>query len=553
MKLRVLVLTLIIFYSMACAQLSPRTSADSILTHRVQRAADGHLLAWYQPQTPGAAYAHVAKLASEFLLNSVPVYDPLGVKMYFITCCFHQTAQQNSDEIIPEEWAHNPACLWAGLVQSLVLGYRVYSGDEAYTDLVREMLDFQLEHGTTPADWQWPSVPYASADPFVLQYQGATRWETEKMRGDGLHGIEPDKVGELGIAYLNFYKVTEEERFLTAAIHCAEALAKHVRDVRPGATPFVESTTKKSPWPFRVNARNGLVISDYCSNVIEPIRLFDELLRLRDRLSLTQEQTAAFQNARDLAWQWLYSINGPMKTFIWNAYFEDIPNDPDRTNRVQITPMETARYLIKHPELDVDLEQTIPALIHWVSSCFATEGMDAVKEQTWCYEPMGSHTSRYASVCALWFERTGDPWYKDQAERFFNLATYMCHENGVVSVGPNWPGSWWSDGYGDYIRHFMEGLAAVPEWAPVDQDHLLRSTSVVRTISYSPKRLDYTTFDAEAADVLRMTAKPKSVLAGGVPLNERKDLDATGWTWQKLSKGGVLRLQRNAATVALIK
>lgn len=534
-------------------QLVSPTSADSILSHRVQRAGDGRLQAWYKPQTPGAAYAHVAKLASKFLLNSVPVYDPLGVKMYFITCCFQGPQFNKIGEVIAEDWMHNPACVWAGLVQSLVLDFRVYSGDESYTDLVREMLDFQLDHGTTPSDWLWPNVPYASADPFVIEYQGAMRWEAEKMRGDGLHGIEPDKVGELGIAYLNFFKVTEEERFLAAAIHCAESLAKHVRDVRPGASPFVEATTEKSPWPFRINARNGLVISEYCSNVIEPIRLFDELLRLRVRQSLTPEQTAAFQNARDLAWQWLYSINGPMKTYIWNAYFEDIPNDPERTNRVQITPLETARYLIKHPKLDANLEKNVPALIHWVASCFATEGMDAIKEQTWCYEPMCSHTARYASLCALWYERTGDPWYKDQAERFFNMATYMCHENGVVSVGPNWPGSWWSDGYGDYIRHFMEGLAAVPEWAPADQDHLLRSTSVVQTISYSPKRLYYATFDADAVDVLRMTAKPRRVLVGGATLKEGRTLDDSGWTWENLKKGGVLRIRRQAAVVEIIK
>lgn len=535
------------------AQIRPQSSPDSILGHRVQRAADGRLLPWYQPQNPGAAYAQVAKRASEFLLNSVPVYDPLGVKMYFITCCFHQERGENGYEIIPEDWMHNPACLWAGLVQSLILGYRVYSGDASYIPAVREMLDFQLEHGTTPGNWPWPNVPYASADPFVIDYQGATRWETEGMRGDGLHGIEPDKVGELGAAYLFYYEVTLEERFLQAALHCADALAAHVRDVLPPNQAFVASTTVKSPWPFRVNARTGAVISEYCSNVIEPIRLFDELVRLRDRLSLSSERTAAYQRARDLAWHWLFSINGPMKTYIWNAYFEDIADDPDRSNRVQITPLETARYLIKHPHLDPDIDKNVPALIRWVASAFATEGMDAVKEQTWCYEPMGSHTARYASLCALWYERTGDPWYQDQAERFFNFATYMCQENGFVSVGPAWPSAWWSDGYGDYIRHFMEGLAAVPQWAPADQDHLLKSTSIVQSIFYSPKKVAYRTFDDDAADVLRMTAKPRSVAVGGALLKERRSLDEDGWVWRKLPKGGVLSMRRSAASVEIFK
>ncbi len=547
------IILFLFFCAFLCAQIAPGTSADSILGRRVQRSADGRLLAWYQPHTPGAAYAQVAKLASEFLLNSVPVYEPLGAKMYFITCCFQGPQMTEDGRLVPEDWMHNPACLWAGLVHSLVLGWRVYSGESVYIDLIREMLDFQLEHGTTPSDWPWPNVPYASADPFTLEYRGAGRWEADGMRGDGLHVVEPDKIGELGIAYLLFYEVTEEERFLNAALHCADALAEHVRDVLPPAQPFVASNTEKSPWPFRVNARTGVVVSEYCSNVIEPIRLFDELLRLRERLSLSPEKAAVYGRARDLAWQWLYSINGPMKTYIWNAYFEDIPNDPERSNRVQITPLETARYLIKHPELDRDLEKNVPALIHWVASAFATDGMDAIKEQTWCYEPMGSHTARYASVCALWYERSGDPWYKDQAERHFNLATYMCHENGVVSVGPHWPSSWWSDGYGDYIRHFMEGLAAVPGWAPADQDHLLKSTSAVQTVSYSSKKVAYRTFDAQAQDVLRMTAKPRMVRAGGILLPELRSLAGEGWVWEKLSVGGVLRLRRNAADVEILK
>ncbi|MDZ7402322.1 MAG: hypothetical protein ONB37_19365 [candidate division KSB1 bacterium] len=537
-----LLIELLTFSSILSAQIIQRTTADSILGHAKQRDASGKLLAWYQPNIPGAGYVKVAQLASEFIKNA-PIYEPLKLPMYFITCCFYQDEQ---GKFIPEDWMHNPACLWAGLVQGLALNYFPFSGDKAYIDIVRNMLDYQLQHGTTPANWPWPNVPFASADPFVTEYQGASRWEHEGMRGDGLHGIEPDKVGELGYAYLKFYQVTLEERFLKAAIHCAEALAKHVRDLRPDPTPFAPTKTEKSPWPFRVNARTNVVISEYCSNVIGPISLFDELLRTKERIGLSSEQIAAFQRVRDLAWSWLYSINGPMKTFIWNAYFEDIPNDPDRSNRNQITPLETARYLIKNPQLDPNIDRTVPLLIHWVASVFATEGMDAIREQTWCYEPMGSHTSRYASLCALWYERTGEPWYRDQAERFFNLATYMCQKDGYVSVGPNWPGAWWSDGYGDYIRHFMEGIAAVPEWAPRSENHLLKSTSVIQSIDYGVLEIFYQTYDDQSIETLRLLTKPRSVLINSKPISQREKLDAEGWTWEKLARGGVLRVKHSS-------
>jgi hypothetical protein len=528
-------------------QLSERSSPDSILGHAIQRDEKGNILAWYRSDVPGAGYVQVARLASEFIKNA-PVYEPLGLPMYFVSCCFQGPHTTEKGDFIAEDWMHNPACIWAGLVQGLVLDYRVFSGDESYINVVRTMLDYQLQHGTTPADWFWPNVPYASADPFKTEYRGAKRWEQDGMRGDGLYGIEPDKIGELGIAYLKFYEVTEEERFLEAAINCADALAKQVRDVRPGPPPFSEASTEKSPWPFRVNARTGAVISEYCSNVIEPVRLFDELLRICKRIGLSSEQAEYYQQARDLAWEWLYSINGAMRTYIWNAYFEDVPNDPDRTNRVQITPLETARYLLKHPDLDSNIHSNVPALLHWVSSVFATEGMDAIKEQTWCYAPMGSHTSRYASLCALWYERTGEDWYKDQAQRFFNLASYMCFDNGVVSVGPQWPGSWWSDGYGDYIRHFMEGIAAVPEWTPEGEDHVLKSSSVIQKIRYEKSGILYRTFDDEGSEILRLVTKPAEVTVNGRPLSEIDEFTKECWVWQPLPTGGVLRIRHSSGS-----
>ena len=519
---------------------------DTICGHPFQKDESGKTLAWYEPEVPGAAFHHVVKLASEFIKSGTPVDPATGKKLYFISCCFqgpHMRSKEDFERGITwEGWMHNPACVFSGLVQSLALDYRVFSGDQSYLDIVKEMLDFQLRNGTTPSDWEWPNVPYASSNPGDTVYFGATKWEDEGMRGDGLHGIEPDKVGELGIAYLKFFQITEDPVYLEAAVHCADALARHVREIPSDLKPFSSPEIKKSPWPFRVNARSGVVISEYCSNVIENIRLFDELIRTSDRIGLTDTQKASYRKVRDLAWNWSYSKSGPMKTFIWNAYFEDIPNDPERSNRIQITPMETARYLLKNPGLDPDIQYTVPALLNYVATGFSTENMDAIKEQTWCYEPMGSHTARYASICALWYEMTGDEKYKEEAYRYFNFATYMTFENGVVAVGPNWPGSWFSDGYGDYIRHFMEGIAAVPEWAPAGEDHLLKSKSVVQDIDYQKEKIYFKTYDDNSSVVMRLSSEPKSILVNGKPLSKNA-LSGDGWSWEKSDRGGIARIK----------
>ena len=132
------------------------------------------------------------------------------------------------------------------------------------------------------------------------------------------------------------------------------------------------------------------------------------------------------------------------------------------------------------------------------------------------FHPMGSHTSRYASVNAQLYELTGDLAAKEKAYRSLNWATYMCGSNGVVIDGPEVNNIWWTDGYGDYIKHFMESLGSVPEWAPQSQSHLLRSTSVVRSVQYSPTEITYQVFDGSAQEVLRLNFTPQSVTADGV-------------------------------------
>ncbi len=537
------------------SQDNKKLSLDSLGAYKIIKDKSGKILPWYKPELPGAAYAHVCKLASEFIKSGTPIEPRTGLPLYLVTCCFegpHLKGQQAFDAgKTGEEWMHNPAMTYAGMVHSLVMGYRVFSGDESYVQIVKDMLDYQLEHGTTEKGWIWPRVPYASSNPFDKEYYGATRWENDGMRGDGLHGIEPDKVGELGYAYLLFYEVTLDTTYLNAAMHCADALAKNIRDIEKidGAEPI----TDKSPWPFRINARNGKIIDEFCSNVVEPVKLFEELLRIRSSIAVTEEQVKAWTRAKDMAWRWLYSKGGPMKTYIWNAYFEDVPSDDRQANRNQVTPMETARHILRNPHLDQDIDRTVPALLHWVESAFGTEGMDAIKEQTWCYEPMGSHTARFASICALWYERSGDVRFKEKAYRYFNNATYSTDQNGVVRVGPTWPSSWFSDGYSDYIRHFLDGYAAVPEWVPLDQDHVLRSTSAIQKIGYSKNLIQIRTHDNKGFITVRMNAKPKSISIGNSKLTEKKVSD-NGWTWIAMEKGGLLKISySNGNEIAVAK
>lgn len=492
---------------------------DELLNgHVVKLDSSGKLLSWLPSQE--TAYDQVMRKAWDFLLSAVPV-ESNGLKSYFSYCCVDPKSYRGTP------WLHNPAGLYAMLVDSAV-SYYAYSGDRRVVELVQEMLDYQLRNGTTQEDWTWGSVPYASSDPGAVYFRGAHDFlydAKEYGRGDGYGVIEPDKIGELGYGYLKFFLLTGQERFRQAALDCANALARNIRS----------GDVDHSPWPFRVYAETNVAREEYCSNLIGSIRLFDACVRMN------WGNVPSYMKARRQAWSWLTTY--PLQNNRWVGYFEDVPAYKDIFNLNQYSPMETARYLMEFPDTDQQWRQHVPQLIDWVEKTFVLAetpkeksvqwGAHTVSEQTTYMFKMGSHTSRYASINALWYEKTGDVSAREKAFRSFNWSTYMCQENGLVHVGPVEPSVWFSDGYGDYIRHFLSGLGAVPEWAPSGQDHLLRSSSIVTSIAYMPGEFCYQTYDEESTEVIRLSFVPKTVTADGKRLLRRPDLTQPGWTFSE--------------------
>ncbi len=501
----------------------------TIVAHPVVLDGSGKILAWPRDTSP---YAHVVKLSWDFM-KRVPV-QPNGLPTYYAHSRF------DPETFAGDSWPHNPAGLNAMLIDSASL-WHAFSGDREVIDLVKRSADYQLAHGTSPADAAWASVPFSSAAAGETEYRGADdAWCDHCGRGDGVGFLEPDKVGELGLGYLRLWMLTDDARYQAAALSCASALAKHVR---PGDATH-------SPWPFRVNAETGEARDEYSANVLGAIMLFDELLRLN------LGDATSMHHARDLVWSWMMAH--PMRNDAWSGFFEDIPTfeKPDE-NPNQYSPLQTAKYLIEHPEYDADWKEDVEHLIHFVADTFGGDennergwqfGAQVMSEQRADMAKMASHTARYAAMNAMLFEKTGEPSLRERAFRSFNWATYSCDDAGVVAVGEDRNEGWWfSDGYGDYIRHFMVGMAAIPDWAPARENHLLRSTSIVKRVTYDPTRVAYVTFDATSTDVLRVRARPTRIESGGVALAERADLAADGYTVKPVGSGDFVVRVRHAS------
>jgi hypothetical protein len=522
-----------------------RAAAPKLLYHAVKRDSQGRLLAWYQPGR-NAGYDHVIRLAWRYLERSVPHDRRWGTKLpvYLVSSVYDRNSGQGA------YWQHNPASLYGQFVDSLVAWYP-YSGDQQAVSVVRRMLDYQLAHGTSPAGWNWPQVPFATACAGDTYYGRCLAGMPRSFYG----GIEPDKVGELGVGYAEFYELTGERKYLRAAIAAGDALASHVR---PG-------DTKHTPWPFRVNARTGAVLrgEEYGGMVVSPVRLFDKLI------SLGAGNTARYAAARDVAWRWL--LNNPLNPrspafHKWSGYFEDIPHAPGDLNQASATM--TAWYLLAAPDpaaLDPGWRAHVHDVIDWVRTflgvgpyygAWAIDEQRTVGKRLCCSdEGLGSTTSRWAAINALYAARTGDNEARENAARSLSYATYFADDQGrVVCCGDDFPsGYWWDDGYADYTRSFNWAMAALPGLAPSGQDHLLSSSSVVQGVSYAPHRIGYRTFDRQGTEVLRLSFRPGTVTGNGRALALRSELDGQGYTVTSMGGGDVLvRIRRDSTGDILI-
>jgi hypothetical protein len=496
--------------------------------------SQGKLLAWYHPER-NQGYDKVLHLAWDFMEHRVPDDGGSGLKVYLVNAVFDARTLQGTN------WQGNPASTFGQFVDSLVAWYP-YSGDEQAIAIVRSMLDHQLAHGTSPAGWAWPRVPFATTRKNDPEYGRAIRGMPDDFYG----GIETDKVGELGIGYVLFYELTGERKYLDAGIACADALASHVR-------PGDETHT---PWPYRLDARTGKVINgeEYGGMIVAPVRLFAELVRLK------QGNFIKYSQSCKIAWNWVMKY--PMNNGRWSGYFEDVSRNTENVN--QALPTMTAYYILTAPDpgaVDRHWAGDVGRLLDQVRRRFGRGpylGAWAIDEQgvppdyAGCCSRAGlaSATSRWAAINAMYYEKTGDLQAREDAFRSLNYATYFADDEGKIACcGLDYADSYWfDDGYGDYIRNYLWAMAAVPEFAPSGENRLLRSSSVVTHVAYSSGGIDYRTFDADASEVLRLKSPAKQILADGKPLAMTRDLSGDGYTVDPLPGGNaVVRVRHRSA------
>ena len=453
-------------------------AAERLGYHEIQAGSDGHILPWYSP-SPAEAYDHIINIVWRFWKDMGNCSN--GVPYFFQ----HQVWK-------PE---HDPRGLGgdqlAMALSSLNLLYG-YSGDERVRGMMTRIADYYLDHGFSSPTDAWPNLPY----PYNTEVHSGS-YDGDMRAGKGF--LQPDKAGAFGIELLTLYEMTGNERYRRAAEGIADTLAAKVT---PGGA-------EHSPWPFRVHARTGELATrayaPYTANWTGALRLLEELVRLK------APHAASYRKAHELTSAWLREY--PLKSDKWGPFFEDVTE----WSNTEINADTMAWYLLETPDRDPKAQPYARRLLDWTLATFGTNqwskyGVTAIQEQTAYRVPGNSHSSRHASVELIYCERTGDAAHKAEAIRLLNWATYMVDTDGKNRY-PN-DDIWLTDGYGDYLRHYLRAMAAAPELAPPNRDHLLRSSSVIEQIEYGPGRIRYRTFAPLSRERLRVSFEPAQVSAG---------------------------------------
>jgi hypothetical protein len=529
----------------ALAVLNPRHSSaqqtDTIIYHPIHTDNQGNIVPWYNPD-PAIAYDHNLHTIWNFWYTMRR--DPNGLPYYME----HQVWNKDIDD---------PRGIGGDQFMMAMSSWRLlyaYTGDEHIKQNLYFLADYYLTHSLTPATCKWPDIPF----PYnTLIYSGI--YDGDMVNGKDV--AQADKAGSFGLELIHAYKIKQDPVLLDAAIKIANTLASHTK----------AGNADYSPLPFKINVFTGKTVllktdaknataldsAGYTSNLTPTLQLFYDLMHL-NKGNTTAYKTAA---ATILAWLKKY----PIQTQKWGPFFEDV----GEWSQTQINAMTCARFMMEHPQYFPDWKPQVRNIIDWVHKNFSNEkykkyGVVITDEQSVYRTPGNSHSARQAADELLYVSLTQDTAMYANAIRELNWATYAVDTDGKNCYPTDEP--WLTDGYGDYVRHYLRAMATFPDLAP-DEDHILSTTSVIQQADYrghfskylsvafskpdtSSAILFYRTFDTTGNEQIKLMVKPSAVLLNDTAIPQSST--GEGYTWTPLQKGGTLTVRRQKGNKVVI-
>ena len=281
--------------------------------------------------------------------------------------------------------------------------------DPRYLNTARLMGDYLVTETLTPTSGKYPGFTRSTGkrDQFPQRADSGSQ-------GDRPYEIEPDKGGIAGHALMLLFDATGDRRYRDQALHNARILMVNQQ----------EGDAFRSPWPFRVDYRNGDGRGLVSGNTSYVLRLFDALLA---------QGYHEFAASRRSLWTWIVRHQIPSATAdgaLFAQFFEDHETP---TNRTAWAPLNLARYLLeKEEQLDPDWLAHSGALIEFVRSTFIHEeiGVAVCHEQDEDKEAWGGVNSTYGAVLALYAKAVGSPALAEEARQALDFTLYSIDDQG---------------------------------------------------------------------------------------------------------------------------
>lgn len=515
----VFIVTLLLIILSGCK--SKEKAEAYFCTHKVVLDKEDKIIPWFTPRDK--AYDNFLHLRWDFIKTKVPNSPGPAPRsnypQYYFYCGF-----KNNNVLEYDTWMNDVAEKIPNWFENARL-YYAYTGDTSVMTIVKNMMDYYIAHGTSPANFAWPNFPYTTTNAGDTIFQGFTSASRFK-----LHEIQVDHAGEMGLTYYRMYLYSGEKKYLTAAIDVADVLAANARI----------GTAEKSVWPYRVLMNDGTIIAEYGANWTGCYMLLSNLVKAGIG------NVDNYRDARDKAKAFI--LEYPMKTGYWTDGHSDTDVNSN-TYKSNLSASNTTLCLFDFPELDPNWKSDIPMLINWTEDNFIFRtapgepstmwGANIVGEQDDFNYKMDYQTARYAAECARWYAVSGDESYKEKAYRSLNWVTYCNDSTGKAFESPVSKGisTWWSDCYGECPRMFYQAFAGVPEFAPPHENHILYSEGILKNISYDKGMVSYDATSANGTEYLRLAFKPKMVKLNGKEIWDGNSLDSDTYMVKNLDGG----------------
>lgn len=258
---------------------------------------------------------------------------------------------------------------------------------------------------------------------------------------------------DAALAYLDYYDLSEDGRFLEAARRIAATYAR---------TQEADGT-----WPLLANFKTGEPLAP---NRLVPtwvIFLFDRLER--------SYRVDEFRAARERAWQ--YIVDHPLRTFAWDAQFEDVKPQPLYRNLAREQACDVARIIFEQGDAAAGLFATAKELLAFAEDQFVVwspirdpegavrAGLRAnapqwmppcVLEQYSVYEPVARSSAVMITAYLAAYSATHEAQFLSKARALANGLVegqrYQMREHGGEGEVPTWlvrrpPSNWLNNSY----------------------------------------------------------------------------------------------------------